>query len=308
MVTLVITTLNEEYSIGSLLEDVSHQTRKPKELVVVDGGSTDGTVHIVRGFEDKLREVGIRLVVKLLPGANIAEGRNAGIRLAEGPIITVTDAGCRLHPQWLKRLVNPLLLQEADFVGGFFRPVARTAFQRVVAALTTASKPGKGFLPSSRSVGFTKELWTNVGGYPEWLPWGEDTYFNCSCLQRGARYRVVEDAVVFWEVRSTFRGILKQQFRYAFGDGLAGRVSRSHIAVQALWLVSFAGCVLRGAAWLLPVLVYPAAWALRKGGVGFREFPLAYTVASAIHWARFSGYLWGLMHKLTRVFGRAIRT
>ncbi len=48
--SVIIPTLNEERHVGALLSDVASQARKPDEVLVVDGGSTDGTVAIVRRF------------------------------------------------------------------------------------------------------------------------------------------------------------------------------------------------------------------------------------------------------------------
>ncbi len=48
--SVIIPTLNEERHVGSLLLDIAKQTRVPEEVLVVDAGSTDGTVSVVRRF------------------------------------------------------------------------------------------------------------------------------------------------------------------------------------------------------------------------------------------------------------------
>ncbi|MGB9975787.1 glycosyltransferase [Thermovenabulum sp.] len=298
MVSLILTTLNEEQTITLLLKDILMQTRKPDELVIVDGGSTDRTVDLIREYSELLMWAGIRIVIKVLLGANIARGRNEAISIAKGPYIVVTDAGCRLDPKWIERLVEPLEAGRADFVGGFYRPVAHSRFQEVLASLTTSTHPTPNFLPSSRSVAFTKTLWQRVGGYPEWLPWGEDTLFDCLCLKTGARYVVVADAVVYWEVRSSFRAAIKQHFRYAFGDGLAARFSSSHLVLQGIyWTAIFSSLILEW--WLLlPIFLYPFIWIIRRKVIKITNLPLAYTIAFCIQASRFFGFIWGLVVKL----------
>lgn len=295
MVSLILTTLNEEATIGALLDDILKQTTKPDELIIVDGNSRDHTVCVIRRYEEPLRQAGIRLVLRIVPGANIARGRNEAIAAAQGHVVAVTDAGCRLDSRWLERIVEPLRAGRADFVGGFYRPVARTRFQRVLALLTTPPRPTTGFLPSSRSVAFTKSIWDQVGGYPEWLPWGEDTLYNRMCLKVGARYEIAAEAVVYWEVRRTFRDALKQYFRYAFGDGLAASWSASYVALQGVYWGAFATTLVLGPWGLGLMFLYALAWVLRRRTIGIGDLPLAYVVALGIQSVRFVGFTWGLI-------------
>jgi glycosyltransferase involved in cell wall biosynthesis len=300
MVSLILTTMNEERTVPGLLDDLLGQSRRPDELVIVDGGSRDGTVAILERYRPRLMDAGVPLAVIVCPGVNIARGRNQAIAAARGDLIAVTDAGCRLEPSWLERIVAPLEAGSADFVGGFFMPVARTPFQEAVARLTTASRPRQGFLHSSRSVAFTKALWVRAGGYPEWLRWGEDTRFDLSCLRAGARYVVAADAVVHWEVRRDARGVALQFFRYAYGDGAAGRLPRSHLVLQAVWWAGLLGAAFVSP-WLLALpALYPVAWMVRRGATRLAEAPLTYAVAFLIQGSRFGGFSCGSVKRVLR--------
>ena len=227
--SMIMTTYNEASNIDGLLKDLCVQTYRPAEFLVVDGGSTDDTMAIVEAQKDNLASAGITLRLLNRPGVNIAAGRNIAVTEAAHDVICVSDAGCRLEKTWCERITRPLLEGKADLVGGFFKPVALTRFQRVLAGLTVASKPPKGFLPSSRSIAFRREAWEKAGAYPEWLPWGEDTLFNERCLETGARYVVAGDAIVHWEVRPSLPAALKQFYRYAWGDGRRLRASGSQL-------------------------------------------------------------------------------
>jgi len=178
-VSIIITVKNEENSITRLLDSLKAQTRQPDEIVIVDGGSTDRTVEIIRSYYDALP---IKLLVK--PGANISQGRNEAIRAASGEIIASTDAGVRLVPNWLESLLRPFE-EGAAVVSGFFLPDVEGAFETAMGATVLPDlsdiNPQK-FLPSSRSVAFTKEAWEKVGGYPEWLDYCEDLYSISSCV------------------------------------------------------------------------------------------------------------------------------
>lgn len=299
MISLIITTYNEEQVIGSLLEDILNQTIKPSELVIVDGGSTDSTIEKIKKHGDFLNASGIVLVLRREEGANIAQGRNIAIKIAKNENILVTDAGCRLDQSWVEEISLPLLEGRADLVGGFFRPLAHNPFQEVLAKLTTTERPGKGFLPSSRSVAFKKSLWAKVGGYPEWLPWGEDTLFDALCLKEGARYTIAERAIVHWEVRKDYKAMLKQFYRYGFGDGLARRFSLSHIALQSIyWGALVGGTTVHYSLFVLP-LIYAASWLVRKKVVKAAYLPMAFMIALGIQVSRFSGFVIGFFESFT---------
>src|SRR5512139_3933282 len=102
-VTLIATILNEEETLPALLDSIAAQTRPADEVIICDGGSSDRTPTILRGYADRLP---LRIIE--LPGANISAGRNAAIRAASNNLIAVTDAGVRLEPEWLERIIAPL--------------------------------------------------------------------------------------------------------------------------------------------------------------------------------------------------------
>ncbi|MBN1315973.1 MAG: glycosyltransferase, partial [Anaerolineales bacterium] len=172
-VSVIATVKNEGENLRRLLDSLAGQTRPPDEVVISDGGSTDRTVDILHQYAQSGS-----LPVKVIPapGANISRGRNLAIQAAAGPVIAVTDAGVRLEPDWLEKLVAPIE-GGSTTSAGFFLADPQTLFEIAMGAAVLPSaaetKP-ETFLPSSRSVAFLKEAWQAVGGYPEWLDYCED--------------------------------------------------------------------------------------------------------------------------------------
>lgn len=242
------TVLDEADSLGEWWTSIAGQTLPPDEVVVVDGGSRDGTPEL-------LRELAARapfpVRVEVREGWNIARGRNEAVRLAAHGIIAVTDAGCVLAPDWLERITAPLRGDAGiDLVAGFYQPLTRNRFEELSACATLPlpwEVREKRFMPSSRSLAFRRRVWEVAGGYPVWLEIGEDMYFNHAWKRAGVAYRLEKGALVYWRMRGGLRALLRQYYRYARGDGEAGMYPRRHLLRFAAygWLI-FALCSARG--------------------------------------------------------------
>jgi glycosyltransferase involved in cell wall biosynthesis len=128
-VSIVITVLNEEKAIKGLLDSLARQTKKPDEIVFVDGGSADRTIQLIKAWAKKRR--GAKILVK--KGTTIAQGRNIGIKAAKNKIIAMTDAGCVAHPDWLEKITKPFKDPSVGIVAGFYQMTGKTAFQQVLA-------------------------------------------------------------------------------------------------------------------------------------------------------------------------------
>ena len=254
-ISVVVTVLNEAGSIEGLWRSLLQQTRRPDELVVVDGGSTDGTMaELQRLAKD------VDLPVKLLAeqGCNISRGRNIAIAGAKGPLIAVTDAGVRLSNDWLEHLVRPFGEQDPpDVVSGFFVPDTHSPFELALGATTLPrldEVDAKAFHPSSRSVAFRRRAWQSVGGYPEWLDYCEDLVFDFGLRDAGYRFVFSPGAIAFFRPRPNLKAFMKQYYRYARGDGKAALWRYRHLIRYGTYLVLGPALV------VLAVLHRPAWW------------------------------------------------
>lgn len=244
-VSVILTVLNEAGTLRPLLESLASQIRPPDEIVVADGGSQDESLELVRTFARRLP-----LVILAVPGANIAQGRNAAIRAATGDVIASTDAGVRCEPDWLECLVRHFDDPGVAAVAGFFQPEADTAFEIAMGAtvLPEARDLRLGtYLPSSRSVAYRKAVWEVVGGYPEWLDYCEDVVFDLAVLARFGPFHFSPCALVNFRPRGSLSAFARQYYQYARGDGKAGLFARLHAVRYVTYLV------------IAPLLVYAAA-------------------------------------------------
>ncbi len=207
-------------SLPRLLDSIDAQSLKPAETVICDGGSTDGTLELLKSWQSN------RSKVKLIehPGANIAAGRNAAIEKCQSTIICVTDGGCVLDKNWLKTISQPLLDSDGSLgvVYGKTVPIGHGVIGRQFSAFYDAKTRLHSTETelSSRAVAFRRSVWESTGGYPEWLTLaGEDTYFFRQ-LAKVTNSIFVEGAIVYWHHEAeSLRKIYRQQFRNSTAAG-----------------------------------------------------------------------------------------
>lgn len=263
-VTIITTVLNEEASILSFLNSIYNQTRKPDEVIIVDGGSTDNTVKLIRDSKFTI----------IQKKGNRSVGRNTAIKASSNSIIAVTDAGCILDKNWLERLIKPFENKTVDVVAGFYKPLTPTIFQKCLATYT-CTMPDKldkqNFLPSSRSVAFKKVAWEKVKGYPEDLDTCEDLVFDKKLKGEGYKFETVLGAFVWWPQRKNIWEAAKQFYHYAKGDGEARYFRKTTPILFARYIVGLLLCfylVTTAQYWLfvflIPLLLLYFLWATLK--------------------------------------------
>jgi len=257
-VSLIATVYNEASNIEKLLNSLREQTRRPDEIIIVDGGSQDGTPAIIKNWAETNPDLPLKLIIER--GANISRGRNLAIAAASHEIIAATDAGVRLLPIWLEKLLQPFYISPNAVSCGFFRadPTADSAFEIAMGAtvLPTARdiKPEK-FLPSSRSVAFPRNAWEKIGGYPEWLDYCEDLIFDLGLLKAGYPFVWQPEAEVLFRPRSNLKAFYIQYYRYARGDGKADLFLKRHLLRYVIYLVAAPLIILMARRWKLFWLV-----------------------------------------------------
>jgi GT2 family glycosyltransferase len=135
-VSTIVVNYNGAPEIVETLESLQRQTLPPREIIVVDNGSTDGSADLVeRQFPD------IRLV---RAGENLgfAAGCNLGASLASGRYLALLNPDASADPDWLRTLVTAL---ESD--------------DRFAAAV------GKIYAGRSRTIEQAGALFNNLGNY-----------------------------------------------------------------------------------------------------------------------------------------------
>ncbi len=108
MVSVVIPTLNEAGNIQEAIETIQSDLTYPKEIIVVDGNSTDGTKEIVQSLGY------CRLIVEPRRGYGLA--LMTGMKNAKGNIIIMVDGDGTYEFRHMNRLIDAMLEKNADMV------------------------------------------------------------------------------------------------------------------------------------------------------------------------------------------------
>lgn len=88
MISVVIPLYNKEQSILNTIKSVQNQTYRDFEIIVVDDGSTDGSLSVV----ESLLTAESRLTVIRKPNGGVCSARNRGIEAAKGEYVALLDA------------------------------------------------------------------------------------------------------------------------------------------------------------------------------------------------------------------------
>lgn len=262
-VSLVVPVRNEEASLAALVESIRRQTHQPAEVILVDGGSTDATVRIARetaAADETLRVIEAK---EATPG----RGRNIGIGAARFEWVALTDAGIRLEPEWLERLVRVVREDpEVSVVYGNYEAATGGFFERCAALVYLAPKveragaPIRG--PFIASTLLRREVWEAVGGFPD-LRAAEDLFFMEHIKRLNFKTGYAPDATVWWQLQPTLTKTFRRFMLYSRHNVWVGRQWDWHYGLArqyAVWLVFVALALVHSRWWL----VVPVAGVLAR--------------------------------------------
>ena len=262
-VAVVVSIFNEEQTIEQLLQGLNDQTVQPEEIIFVDASLDEKTLKKIRNFP--LVKDGSRSYMQR-GGTNRSQARNIGIEQAFTEIVVITDAGCIPKSDWLEKITQPFFDDpKTEVVAGFYDPDPKNQFEEIVANVTSIRPwnfDPQVFLPSSRSVAFTKTIWKKVGKYPEELSHNEDLPFAESLKKASKHWKVAKDAQVIWRQPKSISELMAKLQRYALGDLESGHERHSQKIRTAVWRLA----TLLAFAFPLLFMHWQWAWVI---GVGF---------------------------------------
>ena len=313
-VSVVVPCRNESARIAALLDAIRSQEIPVLEIVIVDTGSTDGTMDIVHRYQQHYSDLPLRCLSH--PGAGIAEAVNRAIEAAHGEIIVRLDGHSLPQPDYVRRAVETLGETGAGVVGGIWE-IAPGSAGRVAEAIAWAvAHPigaGNAAYRTARTTDggrtevdtvpfgcFRKTTWEVLGGFDERLLTNEDYEFNYRVRSSGSAVVLDADIRCTYFARSTLAELASQYFRYGWWKAqMLKRHSRSLRWRQALpgALVPLFVCL------AVASLVWPVSTLLLGGFALAYGVILSFTAVQVAGRQRRWNLVWPLMAAFAIVHG-----
>ena len=251
-VSVIVGVMNESDMIEACLESLLGLDYDGYEILIVDGGSTDGTVEKLERIAAMNKRV--RLVRK---EGYLGTARNAGAAVAKGAILAFTDADCIVTENWLRLLIGTLVNEPSTTAGVGGPNVTTDRIQNVWSTIIDSLLHT--FLGSAGSVqvnttknqyvrsvpGSNSAFWANrvreLGGFDERLRSCEDADLCARMLKEGLRLRFVREAIVYHHKDYHSLGNFGHHM-YSYGHGRGEAISlkpSTDINLAAATIVAF---------------------------------------------------------------------
>ncbi len=246
-VSVIIPTFNEERNIGRTLRSIFTQSKLVAygeqvkgfslEIIVIDSGSTDRTVDIVRRFARKHGLVHLYTVRRF----HHSIVRNVAAKVASGNILVFLNADASpANEEWLPELIRPILL---GYAASFSRQIPPRHIVSIDCAMCLAGFPPNdmiidaknyrlvfaryGVLLSTVSCAVCREVFEDLGGFNPRVPVNEDQEFALRLIMRGHKIYYASRSVVIHAHSLSLRGVFRRYRAYGEGWKAIHRIHRS---------------------------------------------------------------------------------
>lgn len=218
--SIICPTLNERRNIEALTRTFQAADGLSKEIIYVDGGSTDGT-------REKIQELQTQYSNVLLvdnPDRYVSKGFNKAYAASSGRYIAFVGAHTHYADDYFSRGVQCLRSNECDVVGGFLLYEGRTATGKAI-AYCMSNKFGVGgnefrtekkrkYVQSVSYAIYKREIFETCGLMNEELIVNQDDEFHYRIHRAGYRILMAPDMHATYFVRDSLKALSRQYFRY----------------------------------------------------------------------------------------------
>ncbi len=233
LVSIIIPVYNSKERLGECLDSVVSQDGPPLEVIVVDDCSTDGSLELLRAYEERYPFV--HVYTKENEGVSAA--RNYGLSRAAGNWIQFADSDDKLYPGAVKQLWERIRRDGSDVViGGYWnekenREVLykdglwgdKDSFMEEFPGLFTSF-----FIHVPWNKMYRREILEGVR-FPEDLDKGEDLMFNLQVLERAEKISSLRQVLYF------YHNVSGQSLSFRFREDAMEIEERLYREVERFW-------------------------------------------------------------------------
>ncbi len=274
LISVICPCYNEEKYIKHILDFFLSAKPDDKELLMVDGMSTDGTRKIIEEYSSKYSN--IRLIDN--PNKYVPFALNTAIKQAKGEYIARVDAHTEYPANYFEKCYEKSIATQADNVGGYIYSKGKTNIGKAI-AIAMSTKFGVGntefrteaidaFVQTVPFGFWHKSAFKKFGYFDEEMMRNQDDEFNYRTVKLGGKIYQSSQIQSSYYVRDSYKAMAKQYYQYGVYKPLvfkkldnAGMRLRHIIpGLFALYMISipitFFYSPLLGFAWVLPFFLY----------------------------------------------------
>jgi len=310
--SIIIPTFNEANHVRNLLDRLLQMSPKEKEIFIVDGGSMDGTVDIVKEISKR------NPIVQLVRNSDrfVSQGFNKAFPQTSGTYVSLIGAHTKYPKNYFQIAIDILEQNEADVIGGNLqhrgvgligKTIARCMSSRFgVGGVQFRTSSKKQFVDTVPFAIYKREIFERIGLFDESLIRNQDDELHYRIAAKG--YRILMNPAMKTEyfVRPSLMKLFSQYFQYGFFKPFVLKKVKSGAKIRhflplffVLYILSLPLAVIFPI-WLSPMFLYILL------NIGFSvvnqkslmPFMISFVVYLILHLSYGLGFLFGLFRVL----------
>lgn len=223
---LLVTRNEKDYIRMSLMSLIEQTYPKDKyEIIVIDGGSTDGTLDVIKELQDTYNTNSFSIRVVSNPKKILATGWNIGIQSAKGEYVVRIDAHATANSDFIEKSVETIMRVDTVCVGGKLTSKSLNGEDNAISyVLSSPFGVGNSSFRVSENEGYAdtavyglykKYIFEKAGYFDEKMVRNQDIEMHSRIKKAGGKFYFNPDIKSTYYTRNTVKKMLKQ----AYGNG-----------------------------------------------------------------------------------------
>lgn len=306
--SVIVPTLNEAKYINNLVNSIEKIDETEKEILIVDGGSIDGTRETVTTLISS--HPNLKLIDN--PAKYVSHGFNKAFKELNGEYIALVGAHATYPRNYFKECIRAIEEGTCEASGGFLLHKGKTDKGAAIARAMSSkfgvgdtdfrTNPNAMYVESVAFAVYHKKVFEKVGLFDESLIRNQDDEFHYRLNEAGYRILMLPNLQIEYFVRESFKKLFTQYFNYGLYKPLVFKKVRSGMRLRHLipslfifYLISLP-LTLINIIWLVPLLIYSifAIYFGWKGSGAWKDKIWTPIVFPILHIAYGWGFLKGL--------------
>lgn len=188
-ISVITVCYNSEQHLEQCIKSVVEQDYENKEYIIIDGGSTDGTLDIINRYKDHIA------YFKSEPDKGISDAFNKGLKVATGDLIEILNSDDYMMPNVLSRVASEYE-EGIDVYRGYCEILnVKNNSRHKLFPNNRFGLPPIGGIICHESSFISSSVYNELGGYKEYLRYGMDLDFFIRMKKAGVKHKFIDVCV-----------------------------------------------------------------------------------------------------------------